>query len=295
MDIRPAQIEDVDTCQFLFDVSYGDLHRRYQLGDEEVSSPDWLRPILTHFLETDPSGTLVASEESEVVAFASSVRRDDYWFLSFLFVDPSAQGRGVGRKLLQALAPKGRGTVMATVVESFQPASTGLYASVGMSPQAIKYWLSGVSRPGSLPPLPSNLHREQLTRTDQVEVDALDRAVLGFARPADHRWWIQADTPCWSYRDGSNVVAYAYVDGDVVGPALAADQRTLCAVVADLVGTAEDPAAMSVNICGNSAEVFRMLIEAGARVDDTSSYRFVYCSSDGPLPASYLHHSDWLP
>ena len=38
-----------------------------------------------------------------------------------------------------------------------------------------------------------------------------------------------------------------------------------------------------------------MLIGAGARVDDTSSYRFVYCSSDGPLPASYLHHSDWLP
>lgn len=295
MEIQPVQEEDIDTCQRIFDTSFGDLHRRYGLMEEESSNPDWLRPILIHFLETDPSGTLLASEAGEPVAFASALRRDDYWFLSFMFVDPSVQGRGIGRNLLQELAPTDSGPVLATVVESFQPASTGLYASVGISPQAIKYWLNGVSRLGSLRPLPGSLHRERLTEADQIDIDALDRAVLGFARAADHRWWMDANTPCWSYRHGSTLVAYAYVDGDFLGPALAVDSRTLCAVVADLIGTSEDPASMSINVCGNSTEVFRMLVEAGARVDDTTPYRFVYCSSTGPLPSSYVHHSDWLP
>jgi hypothetical protein len=76
---------------------------------------------------------------------------------------------------------------------------------------------------------------------------------------------------------------------------LAADEATLCSVIADLIGTAEDPASMSVNLCGHSTEAFRVLMEAGARIDDATPYRFVYCSSGGPLPSSYIHHSDWLP
>jgi GNAT superfamily N-acetyltransferase len=293
--IKPVEPGDIEACQRIFDTSYGDLHRRYELEDEEPADADWLRPILAHFLTTDPTGTLLASEAGEPIAFASSFRRDDYWFLSFLFVDPAFQGRGLGRTLLEELAPARSDAVLATVVESFQPVSTGLYAKAGMSPQAIKYWLTGVSRTGSLPPLPSDLHREPVTETDQVDIDALDRSVLGFTRPLDHRWWRDAKTPCWSYRRGSNLVAYAYVDDGYVGPVLAADEGTLCLVIADLVGGAEDPASMSVNLCGHSAEAFRMLMEAGARIDDTTAYRFVYCSSAGPLPASYIHHSDWLP
>jgi GNAT superfamily N-acetyltransferase len=295
VDIQQVGAEDIDICQRIFDASYADLHRRYDPGDEESSNADWLRPILTHFLDTDPSGTLLASEAGSPIAFASSIRRDDYWFLSFLFVHPSMQGRGVGRTLMEELAPNETDAVLATVVESFQPVSTGLYASAGMSPQTIKYWLSGTSRAASLPRLPSHLHRDPLDDTNQDDIDALDRSVLGFARSADHRWWRGAGTPCWSYREGSNLVAYAYVDGEYGGPVLARDQRTLCAVVADLVGTAESPARMSVNVCGNSTELFRMLIDAGARIDDSATYRFVYCSSAGPLPSSYIHHSDWLP
>jgi len=295
VDIKQVEQGNMEACQRIFDASYGDLHRRYGLEDDEPADADWLRPILAHFLTTDPSGTLLASEAGEPIAFASSFSRDDYWFLSFLFVDPSFQGRGIGRTLLGELAPTGSGSVLATVVESFQPVSTGLYASVGMSPQAIKYWLTGVTRSGSLPSLPSDLHREPLTETDLVDVDAFDRSVLGFTRPFDHRWWRDAKTPCWSYRRGSSLVAYAYVDGDYVGPVLAVDQGTLRAVVADLVGTADHPAGMSVNLCGHSTDVFRMLIEAGARIDDATPYRFVYCSIAGPLPSSYIHHSDWLP
>jgi hypothetical protein len=134
-----------------------------------------------------------------------------------------------------------------------------------------------------------------MSSADLDDVDELDRAVLGFVRSVDHRWWGQAGTPGWVYRRGDDLVAYAYVDDGYVGPALATDEETLCLVVADLVGTAPEPSSVAVNICGEAGAVFRMLVNAGARIDGTNRYRFVYCSSSGALPSSYIHHSDWLP
>ena len=294
MDIRTIEPADIASCQRIVDASLGDLHRRYGLPEDEGGEPDWLHPVLSHFLQSDPSGSLGAMEDGELVAFVSSFRRDDYWFLSFLFVHPSAQGHGVGRALLDDVSPKEPEVVRATVVESFQPVSTGLYASVGVVPRSVKYWLSGISRPESLPRLSGDLRRAELTAEDRDAIDVLDGAVLGFARNADHAWW-SAGTRGWSFRRGDDLVGYAYVDDGYLGPALAIDEQTLCSVVADVVGSSDDPASMSVNLSGDSRDLFRMLMRAGARIDHSAPYRYVYCSSDGPLPSSYIHHADWLP
>jgi GNAT superfamily N-acetyltransferase len=294
VDIQTIGPEDIASCQRIIDASLGDLHLRYGLPDDEVAEPDWIHPILSHFLETDPSGTLGAAVNGELDAFASSFRRDDYWFLSFLFVHPSVQGHGLGRALLDTVSPKGDDVVRATVVESFQPVSTGLYASVGIVPRSIKYWLSGISRPASLPRLSDDIRRAELTATDRDDVDALDRAVLGFDRAIDHAWW-STGSRGWSFRRGETLVGYAYVDDGYLGPALAIDEQTMCLVVADVVGSSDDPASMSINLSGNSRDLFRMLMQAGARIDDSVPYRYVYSSSEGPLPSTYIHHADWLP
>jgi GNAT superfamily N-acetyltransferase len=294
VDIRTIGPADIASCQRIVDASLGDLHRRYGLQDDEAGEPDWIYPILTHFLQTHPDGARGAAVDGDLAAFVSSFRRDDYWFLSFLFVHPSVQGRGLGRALLDEVTPRGDDVVRATVVESFQPASTGLCASVGIVPCSVKYWLSGISRPESLPRLDGQVRREELTAIDFDDIDALDRAVLGFARRADHAWWGPGSRG-WSFRRGDDLVGYAYVDDGYLGPALAIDEQTLCSVVADVVGSSGDPAGMSINVSGNSRDLFRMLMQAGARIDDSAPYRYVYCSSEGPLPSSYIHHADWLP
>ncbi len=294
MDIRTVGSDDLSWCQQVFNESFEDLHRRFGIHDEPAPDDEWLRPILTHFLETDPSGMVGAIENSEPVAFASSFRRDEHWFLSFLFVRPSVQGRGIGRALLEELVPSDPTVVRATVVESFQPVSTGLYASYGLLPRTLKYWLTKIARTDALPSLGA-LRRAALTEDDRADVDHLDRSVLGFERSDDHAWWISADTPAWSYRREGDLVAYAYIDDGFIGPVLADTEDTLCAVVADQLRSADDPSVMAVNLCANSESLFRMLIDAGARIDPDPPYRFVYCATDGPLPASYIHHSDWLP
>jgi GNAT superfamily N-acetyltransferase len=295
LEIQPLTEADVPTCQEIFDTSYSDLHRRHGLQVEHNPDPDWLRPILSHFLSTDPTRSVIAKIGDSAVGFASSFRREEYWFLSFLFVLPSAQGRGIGRALLGELLPRDAAVVRATVVESFQPASTGLYASVGMTPRSIKYWMSGVSRLESLFDMPSDLCGGESTHADLADIDELDRRLLGFARSADHAWWRDAGQPCYSFRRGEELVAYAYVDDGYIGPVLATADEVLCAAVASLIRAAEDPIGMSVNLSGDSAPLFQMLLKAGARIDEEAKYRFVYCSSVGPMPSSYIHHSDWLP
>ena len=295
MEHRAIGTEDISWCQEVFDDAFMDLHRRHGIPAGPVSDAEWLRPVLTHLLSTDPRGSLGAFDGAEPVAFGTTIRRDRFWFLSFLFVRPRWQGQGIGRAIVDALDPGEDGVVRATVVESFQPVSTGLYASVGMVPRTIKYWLTGIRHPGSLPPLDDHVRRAPVTRDDAAEIDAFDRSELGFQRPADHRWWLDAGTPAWIYRRGSDVIAYAYVDGGYIGPVLAEGEETLCAVVGDLVRTAGDPASMAVNLGSHSGALFRVLVDAGARIDQSAGYRFLYCASEGPLPPGYIHHSDWLP
>ena len=287
--------DDIPDCSRIFDAAYHDLHRKYGLEVEDQSDSDWLRPILTHFLATDPQRSLIARTGDGPIAFGSSFRRDGYWFLSFLFVVPSAQGRGVGRRVLEELLTREEGVVRATVVESFQPVSTGLYVSVGMAPRSIKYWVSEIGSPGSLPALPGDIHRGESSGEDLEAIEHLDRTLLGFTRPVDHTWWTESGQPCHVYRHRGELIAYAYVDDGFIGPALARDEQTLNTVVADLVRTADDPSSVSINLCNDSASVLQMLVNAGGRIDDKEPFRYVYCSSDGPLPSSYIHHSDWLP
>ena len=293
METRQISGEDISACQAIFNASYFELHQRYGMEDVDREETSWLTPILTHFLRTDPAGARLAVDGETPVAFASTIRRDNYWFLSFLFVVPDHQGQGVGRQLLAELLPEdARDVTQATVVESFQPVSIGLYASVGITPRTIKYWLSGLNRPTALPQLPADLQRTEMS-DDLDDVDELDRVMLGFTRTADHRWWAEAGARRWAYRRGDDLVAYAYVDDGYLGPVLATDEETLCLVVADLVGTSPEPSSMAINVCGNAGTVFRTLVNAGARIDTGSKYRFVYFSSSDALPPSYIHHSDW--
>jgi GNAT superfamily N-acetyltransferase len=286
--------DDVALCQPIFDTAYLDVHERHGLHVDGSDDADWLRLILTRFLDTDPAGSVIAKRDGEPVAFACSVRRDDYWFLSFLFVMPAWQGRGLGRRLLTRVLPTDE-VVRATAVESFQSVSTGLYASFGMAPRSLKYWVTDLRHAERLPALPPSVTRTRASDADIAAIDGLDRKVLGFGRPADHAWWRKEGQACFSYRRGDDLVAYAYADGGFIGPALAVDQDVLSAAVADLIRTSDDPKTAVVNVSGDSDQLFRMLVEAGGRIDDNDVYRFVYCSSAGPLPSSYVHHSDWLP
>jgi hypothetical protein len=98
-----------------------------------------------------------------------------------------------------------------------------------------------------------------------------------------------------AYRRDGELVGYAYVDEEAtLGPALGADERTACAIAADQFRRSDHPDELKVQVHGNVAGIFRMLVRAGARIQP-AGYRFLYCSSGDLLPSSYVHYASFMP
>jgi GNAT superfamily N-acetyltransferase len=190
---RPATGDDLDTCAAIWRDALNDYLGR--LAQPEI--PDDLGPILrlyAHLRTTDPTTFVVAERAGRagrggaaIDGFAVAVRRDGLWFLSMLFVRPAAQARGLGRMLLDAVAPtehedgggdaaghedigngpgngpvdrRGRAALLAraTATDSVQPISNGLYGSLGMVPRMPLLRMVGLpTRPGTFPALPDGV------------------------------------------------------------------------------------------------------------------------------------------
>lgn len=84
-----------------------------------------------HLLATDPDGAYVADRDGEVVGVALALRRESMWFLSLLVVDPSVQGGGIGRRLLDEALGTAEGARGAWLCSSTDPRALRRYASAG--------------------------------------------------------------------------------------------------------------------------------------------------------------------
>jgi GNAT superfamily N-acetyltransferase len=70
-------------------------------GMPHAPAEDHDRRRLTERLAAAGQHNEVAEADGEVVGFLNAHGREDHWHLSYLFVDPAHQGRGVGARLLE--------------------------------------------------------------------------------------------------------------------------------------------------------------------------------------------------
>lgn len=154
----------------------------------------------------------MAEHDGQAVGFALGVVRDHLWYLSALFVEPSAQGRGLGRTLLERAVAgfPAPGGVAATMAEAIQPLAVTLYARRGMYPRLPVLTLSGrVSR--RPPALPAAVEARPLTAADADLLQGIDAEVLGVDRGVDHRWYLSEGRPGWLLERRDRPSAYVYV------------------------------------------------------------------------------------
>ena len=278
------------------------------------------------WLAKSPSAT-GDPDPPRVLGFGTAWQRKSTWYLALLFIRPEAQAGGLGRRLLLRTFPEGplepppgetlteppaplraetpaelssapRAGLMATCVDSIQPISTGLYASYGIVPRVPLFTAIGYPRPNSLPKLPRGI---VATAFDAVEDDGrlaetvagVDRELLGFARPVDHRLWAREGRRGVLFRrgGGGEALGYGYAQASgQIGPVALLDDTLYPGVLRTLIGRVSPPGAYLVLVPGVNHRAVVALLRAGFRFEGfpgiLSSTR-PWDGIDRYLPASF--------
>jgi GNAT superfamily N-acetyltransferase len=211
--IRPAAEDDLLPLARVFVRSASDLNERHRpdLGETPPLDPEGRLPMYRHLLTT---GAVFVAVDPDPVGFSAAILRDGVWFLSQLWVLPERQGKGIGAALLDEALSWGTGARAFAVVASPDPAAATLYLRASMYPLWVQYELVGAN---DVPDPPGG--SGPLRDSDQSWLDALDREVLGWARPEDHRLF-RAEAAGVTLRRSEGPRGYAYAwSGGKIGPA----------------------------------------------------------------------------
>jgi len=294
MEIRPVLPSDLSTCAEVFFAAEDELYDRRGLL-HLPRNLEALERLFGHIVATDPQRVWLAEQGGTVTAFAMASQRDRFWFLSFLFVLPQAQGQGLGRRLMHRCLPaEGTADVLGVCVEAIQPVSTGLYATFGLVPRVPIYTLIGTLR-HDLRPLPSGLDvvsfddlaagggHEALVST----VGRLDGSVLGYTRSADHRAFRQWKRSGFMLRRGDEALGYGSASGaGRVGPVVVDDASHLLPLVGELTKRVQAVDAWQILVPGTADETMVGLLRAGLRYDGPPA---LFCATHrGPDLERYL-------
>jgi GNAT superfamily N-acetyltransferase len=284
LSYRPVEAHELETCAEIWRVSINDYVGRLNqpLIDRENAS---VVRLYTHLRSTDPERFVVACRRDQdapggerIVAFASALVRERLWFLSMCFVLPELQGTGVGRALLERVAPPGDAeTVRATATDSAQPIANALYASLGMVPRVPLLNLIGLpSRPEAFGALPSGVRPIPFERlaTEGHEslvamVDALDAETLGIRHAIDHRYVRTEGRQGFLYQgpDGSPL-AYGYAgEAGRVGPVASRDPALIAPILGHLTREIVPRGAFAMWLPGTADRAVVGALQAGFRLE----------------------------
>ena len=278
-ELREATAADIPAMLEVFFHAVEELDR--QRG--QALHPRNAAPLEMHFghlLLSDPHSCYIADDRGDVIAFGIVMRRGVEVFLSFLFVEPAWQGRGMGRAVLDAcITGAGDGLErLSTCAEANQPVSTGLYARIGMAPRCPLYLVRGELPVDALPALPEGIRRRPVT-IDAVE--SLDRELVGYDRPVDHVFWARERTGALYFDDAGAALGYGYAHrSGRIGPVAAVDPTLLPHFIGDLVRTVDVIEGRQLVVPGPAITALQPLLQAGLNIDGSAA---IYCS-DGPGP-----------
>jgi GNAT superfamily N-acetyltransferase len=237
-----------------------------------------------HVIAHDGERAYVAEEDGWVIGFAAAIVRGDLWYLSALFIDPTHQGRGIGKQLLDRVWGSGY-RWRATITEAIQPVSNGLYARRGMLPLTPVLSLSGRPRIEVDPSL-------EAAELDAAALRAIDLAAYGFDRAVDHELFARFTDRGTLWLRGGEPCAYSYRGGfaGAIGPVAGLDAETAAAALRNQLALNAD-AEVQVDIPGTASALVSVALEAGLRFSDPG---LLLLSPPERAPTAYAIHSYWL-
>jgi GNAT superfamily N-acetyltransferase len=262
-----------------------------EAAEDPPVDPAWARQgtWMEHLAASAAEDWVALDADDRVLGWALSVERDGMLELAMFFVDPSIQGRGVGRELIERAFPIGRGRHR-VIVATQDTRALGRYLRSGVTHQTTSIDLVGA--PTSVEQT-SDLSFEPLA-ADAASIEvvaAIEREVLGHRRDIDTRFLL-GTRPAWVARRDGRDVGFAFgaqpsadgadPSGDVAcGPIAALDPPDVPALIDHVIGVAAVSAVdqLTVTVPLANRLAVEHLLARGFRIDPF----YVMVLADAPV------------
>jgi GNAT superfamily N-acetyltransferase len=266
---RRATPADTRACHDLMWASVVELGSRHGSPLSGTADEWWSSSEPIHRLLARLAAEWWVAEESDsgrLLGFARTLERDGLFELTEFFVLPDAQGKGIGRRLLDLAFPAGRGAVR-SIVATFDVRAQARYYAAGTIARFPLYTLAG--RPAVSDPA-ADLDVVPIDTPQTIQHQrAVERQVLGHQRSDDEVNWLLQYRRGHVYKRDDQAIGFSFVGPDGVGPAAALDPSDLAAILLHVEHQAHDLGLnhIEIQVPAPNAAAMRHLLSRGYQVD----------------------------
>jgi GNAT superfamily N-acetyltransferase len=261
--LRPVAPGDAEECGRIIYEAFKGISGRHGFRPD-FPSVEAATGFAEHFI-ADPSVFGVVAEGGGRVVGSNFISEwDAIRGVGPITVDPDAQTRGTGRRLMEAVIERGRtGAGVRLVQDSYNSASLSLYASLGFDVKEPLALMEG-DVDGDVP---AGFEVRRMKEEDLGAVNELCRRVHGFDRAGELKSLGPALSPYVAVRAG-RVTAYASAPNSwPLGHAVAESEDDTRALLAG--ASAQSGAPLSFLLPTRQAGLFRWCLSRGLRVVKT--------------------------
>lgn len=281
VEIRRMTYDDVEAAGAVVQAADEAEERRAGREPEPVTEEQTarFRDGSRRFVDRDPDGAWVAVDDQGVVGMAESIRRDDFWGLSMLFVHPRAQGQGIGRQLIDKTLAYAEGARVRMIMTSEDPRALRRYSAAGLAIHpAVK-----AEGPLDKTKIPVDLPGREGGPDDLDFAVAVD-ATLGRDRSEDIAFTLQRPTSVEVIDDGPRRGFVLHREGRPVMLGASDDETAAALLWRALAAQTKDKTEL---YCLTAGQDWAVKVALAARLTVTGS---------GPLFVSGMHPpGPWLP
>jgi len=259
--IRLAAQADIMACGRIMHEAFKGINERHGFENTEVPTVEYGCGGAGFWIRNPSCYGVVAETEGRVVGSCFLDERSSIRGVGPVSVEPAVQGQGVGRKLMEALLERSRGSRGVRLVQfAFNTSSLALYASLGFEVKEPLMLMRG--RLSSKTPRDVEVRPMRSQELDAC--GALCAKIHGFERTNEVRDWLQVFTPFVALRAG-RVVAYASAPDEwSANHGVAETEDDMKALLLGIGASMTDPLSFLLPI--RQASFFRWCLDQGLRV-----------------------------
>jgi predicted N-acetyltransferase YhbS len=261
-ELRAVEPADADECARIVYEAFGAIHDHHRFA-RDFPSLEAAEQLMSAFIGHPSIWGVVAESDGRLVGSNFLDERGPIRGLGPITVGPEAQGRGVGRRLMEAALERGRGAAGTRLFQdSFNVGSLSLYASLGFEVKEPAVVMSGTPRSGP----PTEIEVRPLEEGDLQGCQDLCLSVHGFERTNELRDAIQVPllSPFAAVRD-DRITAYATtLTFFPAAYAVAESEDDMRALILGALASGEEPA--SFLLPTRQASLLRWCLNEGLRV-----------------------------